>query len=170
MAEFSSNNTLSASLGIMPFYTMYGNHSHYQMNPNPAAKLPVPSVIREYGNHLSELDSHLCSEMTWSQAVYSEQANKTRIPAPKLEVGDEVWLLRRHVKTTHPSTKLDFKCLGKFRILQKVSSHAYKLDLPASMKIHPVFHGSLLEPAATDPLPGQTQPPPPPVIVDDKPE
>jgi len=66
--------------------------------------------------------------------------------------------------------KLDFKCLGKFRILQKVSSHAYKLDLPPSIKIHPVFHISLLEPAVTDLLPGQVQPAPPPIIVDDEPE
>jgi len=64
--------------------------------------------------------------------------------------------------------KLDFKCLGKFTILQKVSTHAYKLDLPTFMKIHPVFHVSLLEPAATDPLPGQIQPTPPPIIVDDE--
>jgi len=130
----------------------------------------VPSVVWEYADRLSELDSYLRSEMTWSQAAYSEQANKARIPAPKLEVGDEVWLLRRHVKTSCPSTKLDFKRLGKFRILQKVSSHAYKLDLPASMKIHPVFHVSLLEPTTTDPLPGQIQPPLPPVIVDNEPE
>jgi len=66
--------------------------------------------------------------------------------------------------------KLGFKCLGKFRILQKVSSYAYKLDLPASMKVHPVFHVSLLEPVTTDPLPGQVQPAPPPIIVDDEPE
>jgi len=170
MAEFSYNNTLYATLGITPFYAMYGNNPRYQINPNPAAKLPAPSVIKEYADRLSELDAYLCSEMTWSQAAYSEQANKARIPALKLEVGDEVWLLRRHVKTSCPSTKLDFKRLGKFRILQKVSSHAYKLDLPASMKIHPVFHVSLLEPAATDPLPDQIQPPSPPVLVDDEPE
>jgi len=108
--------------------------------------------------------------MTWSQATYSKQANKSRIPLPKLEVGDEVWLLHRNVKTTCPSMKLDFKCLGKFRILQKVSSHTYKLDLPPSMKVHPVFHVSLLEPSATDPLPGQVQPAPPPIIADDEPE
>jgi hypothetical protein len=34
------------------------------------------------------------------------------------------------------------------------------------MRIHPVFHVSLLEPCSTDPLPGQVQPPSPPVEVE----
>jgi len=84
MAEFSYNNTLSATLGITPFQAMYGDNPHYQINPNPVAKLPAPSVIKEYADRLSGLDSYLRSEMTWSQASYSEQANKSQIPSPKL--------------------------------------------------------------------------------------
>lgn len=34
------------------------------------------------------------------------------------------------------------------------------------MKIHPVFHVSLLEPASEDPVEGQTMPPPPPVEIE----
>jgi len=108
--------------------------------------------------------------MLWAQAAYAEQANNSRIPVPKLEIGDEVWLLRRYVKTNRPTSKVDYKCFGKFRIMQKVSSHPYKLDLSTSMKIHPVFHISLLEPASTDPLPGQIQPPLPLVIIEHEPE
>ena len=35
------------------------------------------------------------------------------------------------------------------------------------MKCHTVFHVSLLEPAASNPLAGQKQPAPPPIICDD---
>ena len=108
--------------------------------------------------------------MKYAQAVQSEQADQHRLPAPVFQIGDEVWLLRRHIHTTRPSSKLDFKRLRRFRILEKISSHAYKLDLPASMKCHPVFYVSLFKPAAIDPLKGQKRPQPPPIIVDDEQE
>ena len=90
------------------------------------------------------------------------------MPTLKLEVGHEVWLLYKYIKTTRPSIKLDFKYLEKFKIIKKISSYAYKLKLPTSIKLHPVFHISLLKPVATDPLLEQTQPLPPPIIIDDK--
>ena len=65
-----------------------------------------------------------------------------------------------------PSSKLDLKRLGRFKTTQKITSYAYKLDLPTSMKCHPVFHVSLLEPAANSPLAREKQPAPPPIIVD----
>jgi len=59
MAEFSYNMTLSATLGITLFQAMHGDNPRYQINPNPVAKLPAPSVIKEYADHLSGLDSYL---------------------------------------------------------------------------------------------------------------
>ena len=55
--------------------------------------------------------------------------------------------------------------LGRFKITKKISSYTYKLDLPASMKCHPIFYVSLLEPTASNPLQGQKQPTLPSVIV-----
>ena len=99
--------------------------------------------------------------MVYAQATQVEQAYKPHLSASAYKIGDEVWLLCRHIQTTCPLSKLDFKRLGQFMIIQKISSHAYKLDLPTSMKCYPVFHVSLLEPAATNPLIGQKQPAPP---------
>lgn len=42
--------------------------------------------------------------------------------------------------------------------------------MPKTVKLHPVFHLSLLEPAVKNPLQEQIKPPPPPVIVYDEPE
>ena len=56
--------------------------------------------------------------------------------------------------------------IGPFKVLQKVGYNAYKLELPPSMKIHNVFHSSLLWLAPDDPLPGQQIPEPPPIVID----
>jgi hypothetical protein len=83
-----------------------------------------------------------------------------------------VWLKRKYVKTTCLSNKLDYKLIGPYAILEKIESKVYKLELPPSINIHPVFHLWLLEPAATrnPPIPGHIQPPPPPVIINGKEE
>jgi hypothetical protein len=43
------------------------------------------------------------------------------------------------------------KVLGLFKILKGIGTKAYKLDLPATMKIHPVFPVELLKPALVIP-------------------
>ena len=96
----------------------------------------------------------------------TEQANKARHPDPVLNPGNQVWLRRKHIQTTRPSNKLNHKQIGPYTILKKIGSIAYKLDLPPTVRIHPVFHISLLEPtASTEPIPGHSQLPPPPIII-----
>lgn len=47
-----------------------------------------------------------------------------------------------------------------------VGKYAARITLPETVRLHPVFHVSLLEPAASDPYPGQRVPPLRPVIVE----
>ena len=98
----------------------------------------------------------------------TDQANRKRSDAA-YDRGDMVFLSSRNISTERPSRKLDDKMLGPFRVSDKVGS-SYRLELPSSMRIHDVFHPSLLRKAAIDPLPGQQTEPPRPVVVDDQEE
>ena len=97
-------------------------------------------------------------------------ANRRRRPAPTLLPGQKVWLLRRHVSTTRPSSKLDVRRLGPFAIIEQIGASAFRLELPPSMQIHPVFHISLLEPFVANTFRGRIVAAPLPIEVDGLPE
>jgi len=54
--------------------------------------------------------------------------------------GEKVYLNADHIVTGWPKKSLDWKWLGPFSIIKKVSPTAYKLQLPATWHMHPVFH------------------------------
>ena len=97
-------------------------------------------------------------------------ANRKRRSAPIFSRGQKVWLSRRHVGSTRPSSKLDVRRLGLFPVIGQIGTSSYRLELPSSLKIHPVFHVSLLEPHNPNTFPGRVVAPPPPVVVDGAPE
>jgi hypothetical protein len=74
-----------------------------------------------------------------------KQANKNRSER-KFKVGDMVFLkLQPYVQSSlaHRSNlKLSFKFFGPFKVLARVGYVAYKLELPSTAAIHPVFHVS----------------------------
>jgi hypothetical protein len=53
---------------------------------------------------------------------------------------------------------------GPYKMLVK-KGHSYRVELPASIKIHPVFPAESLRHDSNDPLPSQANAPPPPVNV-----
>jgi len=171
LAEFTANNTKSESTNVSPFFANSGQHPRLGYEPESreprlAYQQLQASEANAFVNSMKDIEDFLKQEMAWAQAVYAEKANQKRVPAPAYKVSDRVWLDIRNLKTRRQSKKLDWKHAGPFEITKVVSSHAYRLDLPASMPIYPVFHTNLLRPVATDPLPGQEQPPPPPIEVD----
>jgi hypothetical protein len=54
-------------------------------------------------------------------------------------------LIQQNIQIKQPSTKLDYKKLGLFKIKRIIGLVNYKLVLPKTMNIYPVFHISLLE-------------------------
>ncbi|TPX54573.1 hypothetical protein PhCBS80983_g05887, partial [Powellomyces hirtus] len=158
-AEFAYNNTTQASTKTSPFYANYGYHPRFSFLSSSSANSVNPSA-EQRAEQLREAHEDLALELSIAQEQMKEQADKHRNPAPGFNVGDEVWLSRRNLKTNRPSNKLDAKRIGPFKILQKINNVAYRLKLPPQYKIHDVFHVSLLEPRHQ--LAGRHQPTPEP--------
>jgi hypothetical protein len=79
-------------------------------------------------------------------------------------VGDEVLLSTKNIKVKTAGThKLLPKWIGPFKVLQCVNEVAFKLTLPSSLNIHPVFHVSLLKPYQQC---GRVNPPPAPELIE----
>jgi hypothetical protein len=64
---------------------------------------------------------------------------------PIFKKRDKVYLIRRNIQTKQPNTKLDHKKLEPFRIKRVIRLVNYKLVLPKTMNIYPVFYISFLK-------------------------
>jgi hypothetical protein len=77
------------------------------------------------------------------------------------EVGDWVFLRLQpykhmSLKQANKDNKLSPKYYGPYKVLQKIGTMAYKLDLPASSQVHRVFHVSCLKNVIGDKILVQT--------------
>jgi hypothetical protein len=84
--------------------------------------------------------------------------------------GDRVWLEGKNLNTTHPSAKLAPRRYGPFLVTSAVSRTSFRLKLPATWKIHNVFHGTLLTPYKETATNGNQYQEPAPDLVNGQPE
>jgi hypothetical protein len=158
MAQLAINGRDAASTGISPFFLDHGYHLEpIQLEDDDNADSAILSKASETSSErivhkLAVALDIAKTELAAAQQKYENYANQYRDAAPNYKVGDKVWLDLRNIRTDRPSKKLDNRN-AKFTVLEKVGSHAYRLDTPSG--VHNVFHTMLLRPAASNPFPSQ---------------
>ena len=172
MAEFAANVNPSATTKIPPFQATRGYIPRMSFDPvdlckESTRKRLANTKARSIASDMEKVWRFARSEMAYSQEMQAKAADRYQKSVKKYKVGDSVWLSTKNIKTERLSKKLDHKMVGPFKIKALVGSSC-RLELPTSMRIHDVFHPSLLRKASADPLPGQHNDPAPPVIVNDE--
>ena len=163
LCEYAYNNSMTTATGLTPFYANYGYHPRTNWPQAVEVQNPAASL---YVNWLAEIHERLRDTLTRTRDRMAKWYDKKSNPAPPFKVGDLVMLDARNIKTRRPKKKLDFKKLGPFKVSKLIGSHACRLDLPATLRIHPVFHVTLLEPYRESRIPGREQQPQIPVEVE----
>jgi hypothetical protein len=124
-------------------------YATYKYNPK-AYRLVVISEVNNQAASLQVLDlkvfyKELAADLIFFTKKVISYYDKYYSIKPILKEGDKVYLIRRNIQTKQPSTKLDHKKLGLFKIKRIAGLVNYKLVLPKTINIYPVFHILLLE-------------------------
>ncbi|QRW01435.1 Transposon Tf2-1 polyprotein [Ceratobasidium sp. AG-Ba] len=156
IAEFCHNNQVNSATGKTAFETIYGLHPRWDLVD---LEVNAPNAA-DMADSMQEI---------WDEVIASMEFHRSKEDTPKHEykVGDKVWLVGQNITTRRPSKKLDNKKLGPFVISEKISSHAYRLELPKTMRTHNVFHINLLAPFTEDKDFHRRQARPPPIVTEE---
>jgi hypothetical protein len=158
MVEFAYNNIIHSSTQQKPFFA------------NMAC---TPCLTSKERTRLWTLQLKIesCGWQTFKPNLFlalKKRKGDTKKMPMNIVRNNQVWLWWQNIKTTRPSTKLDYQRLGRFTIMKQINVVAFQLELLNSMKIHHVFHVSLLEPYHASTVPWRICEPPPPNEVNDE--
>ena len=170
--QFAYNTAKHASTGETPFFLNYGRHPIV-----PAGLVGVPP--RRSSNRQVPASDNFVKELQVALATATSSLERSRERAKRLAdgkrqdqeytVGDMVLLSTANLAIPRNLTRKLAKLYdGPFQVLERIGQNAYRLELPASVRLHPVFNVSQLRPYRhpTATFPGRVIDPQPPVVID----
>jgi hypothetical protein len=158
LVEWWYNTSFHTATKMTPFMALYGYHP-----PSITSSLKEKSKVQAVEDHIEnqqQVLQILKDNLTMAQNRMKQQADQHRSER-SFEVGDWVFLRlqpykQMSLKQAKKDNKLSPKYYGPYKVLQKIGTMAYKLELPASSRVHPVFHVSCLKKVIGDKIPIQT--------------
>ncbi|MBW0590108.1 hypothetical protein O181_129823, partial [Austropuccinia psidii MF-1] len=117
LAEFSYNNSDHSSTKQSPFFTVYGNNTHFD-----SVHITQDTPAGNLSTKIQSVKQDVKRELEVAINRFKRYADKSRASPPVFNPGDMVWLSSKNIKSTRPTKKLSERWLGSFPILKKTST------------------------------------------------
>ena len=170
--EFAMNNSYHETIKMTPFYAIYGEHPFTPLTLTTREFSDRVPSAQKFLQRYAERTQHAKDCIQKAQDRQRTYANKNRREVSYKE-GDKVLLSTKNLKfkaTGKP--KFAPKWVGPFEVIKVIGARApvgqenspvdgvtaVKLKLPPLMRVHPVFHVSLVKPYHDGMFPKPLQP------------
>ncbi|KAI2646193.1 Transposon Tf2-8 polyprotein [Labeo rohita] len=136
-AELSNNIHTSSATNLSPFEVCYGFQPPVFEHQEPEVEVPsAQQLVRR----CRRLWNHAGTAIQKANTRYTTQHRRRHPPGRLFHVGDRVYLSTRNINLKTDSRKLTARFIGPFKITHRLNPVTFRLLLPKSLRIHPVFH------------------------------
>jgi len=164
-AEFAYNNKIHASTKTSPFKANYGQNPRMEFEERRTGKYEAAGKFIEKIKKIQEEAKAVLEKVQEEMKRFGDRRRGKR---EEYKVGDLVLLSMKDLKWQmkgRRSEKLTECFVGLYKVKGIVSSNAIELELPNSIKIHPVVNISRVRLYKSQ-IKGQKKIPPKPVIIE----
>jgi len=168
-AEFAYNNKVHSSTRTSSFNANYGQDPRMGFEGRKKGKYTGAEKFVEKMKEIQE-EAKAILRKAWEDM--KKYADKKRSDADEYKVGDLVMLSTKDLKyqmVGRRTEKLMERFVGPYRVKEIISLNAVKLELPSTVKIHPVVNISRVR-RYVGQVEGQRKEQPAPVIIEGKEE
>ena len=139
--EFTYNDSVNRSTGKSPLEIVHGHKPHTPLDLVPLiVHTRVSKSAEDFAQHVKNLHEEIQAKITLSNEAYKKLADSQRQVKTFIE-GDYV-MIRLRPERFPPGTvrKLHARGAGPFRVVKRVGSNAYVLELPPELGISSTFN------------------------------
>ena len=144
-AEFAYNNKAHSSTWMLPFKANYGQNPRMGFEGRKKGKYVG---VEKFVEKMKEIQEEAKAVLGKVQEDIKKYADRRRSEVDEYKVEDLVMLSTKDLKyqmVGRRTEKLMERFVGPYKVQKIVSSNAVKLELPSTVKIHPVVNVSRIQ-------------------------
>jgi len=167
--EFVYNNKVHTATKTSPFKINYGQDPRMEFEGRRKGKY---KAVGKFIEKMKKIQEKAKAALGKAQEEMKKFVNRRRKEKEEYRIGDLVLLSTKDLKWQMKgkrSEKLTKRFMGPYKVKRIVSSNAIELELPKSIKIHPVVNVSRVRLYKSQ-VEGQKKIPPKPVIIEEEEE